>query len=57
MGVAESLLPGMTAEKRFNVLRGLFAAGYAVGVLMFFIPCITITQTEAGWFEIGRAHV
>lgn len=46
MGVAESLLPGMPEEKRFNLLRGIFAAGYAIGVPFFFVPTFSITHNS-----------
>lgn len=43
MSIAESLSPGMAEEKRFHVLRGIFVAGFAAGILMFFLPTISIT--------------
>lgn len=46
MSIAESLLPGMAEEKRFNVLRGIFAAGHAIDVLLFFVPVLSISHNS-----------
>ncbi|MGB8853217.1 MAG: hypothetical protein WCC69_06600 [Pirellulales bacterium] len=54
MSIAESLLPGMAEEKRFNVLRGIFAAGFAIDILMVFLPTISITGLfglTTNWFS------
>lgn len=46
MSIAESLLPGMAEEKRFNVLRSIFAAGHALSVLFFFVPVLSISHNS-----------
>lgn len=51
MSIAESLLPGMAEEKRFNVLRGIFAAGHVINVLLFFVPVLSITRATEGGQE------